>query len=226
MRHILYVFVVCFVIQGIVCPPVNQNPTPKPEEGKEDQDTGLHYDRYLKEVVMTLEEDPEFRKKLEEANVTDIKSGKIAMHLEKVAHHVREKLDEIKRKEVNRLRVLAKERMKQMQGIQKIDESVLHHVDVQNPHSFEMKDLERLIQKATKDLDELDKQRREEFKNYELEKEHERREHLKELPEDERKKEEQKYDELKKKHKDHPKLHHPVRLSIDKMYMYIYRNHS
>lgn len=74
--------------------------------------------------------------------------------------------------------------------------------------------------KATKDLDELDKQRREEFKNYELEKEHERREHLKELPEDERKKEEQKYDELKKKHKDHPKLHHPVRLSIDKMYMY------
>lgn len=37
------------------------------------QDTGLHYDRYLKEVVMTLEEDPEFRKKLEEANVTDIK---------------------------------------------------------------------------------------------------------------------------------------------------------
>lgn len=37
MRHILYVFVVCFVIQGIVCPPVNQNPTPKPEEGKEDQ---------------------------------------------------------------------------------------------------------------------------------------------------------------------------------------------
>lgn len=74
--------------------------------------------------------------------------------------------------------------------------------------------------KATKDLDELDKQRREEFKNYELEKEHERREHLKELPEDERKKEEQKYDELKKKHKDHPKLHHPVRLSIDKMNMY------
>lgn len=37
MRHILYVFVVCFVIQGIVCPPVNQNPTPKPEEEKEDQ---------------------------------------------------------------------------------------------------------------------------------------------------------------------------------------------
>lgn len=57
-----------------------------------------------------------------------------------------------------------------------------------------------------------------------MEKEHERREHLKELPEEERKKEEQKYDELKKKHKDHPKLHHPVRLSVDKIY--IYRIHS
>ena len=38
------------------------------------------------------------------------------MHLDKVAHHVREKLDEIKRKEINRLRMLAKERMKAMQG--------------------------------------------------------------------------------------------------------------
>lgn len=83
-----------------------------------------------------------------------------------------------------------------------------------------------LIFKATKDLDELDKQRREEFKNYELEKEHERREHLKELPEEERKKEEQKYDEMKKKHRDHPKLHHPVRLSIDKIFIFVYRIQS
>jgi hypothetical protein len=33
-------------------------------------------------------------------------------------------------------------------GIQNIDESLLHHVDLKNPHSFEMKDLEKLIQKV------------------------------------------------------------------------------
>ena len=34
---------------------------------------GLEYERYLREVVMALEEDESFRKKLEETNMTDIK---------------------------------------------------------------------------------------------------------------------------------------------------------
>lgn len=63
---------------------------------------------------------------------------------------------------------------------------------------------------TTNDLDELDKKRRTEFHNYELEKEHERRGHLKGLDENERKQEEQKYEEMQKKHKDHPQMHHPV----------------
>ena len=37
------------------------------------QSFGLEYERYLREVVMALEEDDSFRKKLEEANMTDIK---------------------------------------------------------------------------------------------------------------------------------------------------------
>lgn len=37
------------------------------------QSFGLEYERYLREVVMALEEDESFRKKLEEANMTDIK---------------------------------------------------------------------------------------------------------------------------------------------------------
>jgi len=43
-------------------------------------------------------------------------------------------------------------------------------------------------------------------------KEHERREHLKTLDEEDRKKEEEHYEELKKKHADHPKVNHPVSL--------------
>ncbi|VDI68176.1 nucleobindin [Mytilus galloprovincialis] len=170
---------------------------------------------------MALEEDPDFRKKLEETNATDIKNGKISMHLEMVAHGIRERLDEIKRREVDRLRILAREKMKTMNGmdvfhyisihggIQKIDERILHHLDVKNPHSFEAKDLEKLIVKATTDLDELDKKRKEEFKEYEMQKEHERKEYIKTLPEEEKKKAEEKHVEMEKKHQDHPKLHHP-----------------
>lgn len=42
-------------------------------------------------------------------------------------------------------------------------------------------------------------------------KEHERKEHLKNLDEEHRKDEEQHYEELRKKHADHPKINHPVR---------------
>lgn len=44
-------------------------------------------------------------------------------------------------------------------------------------------------------------------------KEHDRREHLKTLDEDERRKEEEHYEEMKKKHADHPKVNHPVSLT-------------
>lgn len=43
-------------------------------------------------------------------------------------------------------------------------------------------------------------------------KEHERREYLKTLDEEKRQREESKFEEMKKKHGDHPKVHHPVRL--------------
>ncbi|XP_069132243.1 nucleobindin-2-like isoform X2 [Argopecten irradians] len=207
MRRLVVVIFGLSCLSGIICPPVQQ----QPEEGgseNDDEHTGLEYDRYLKEIIMVLEEDPQFRKKLEEANVTDIKSGKIATHLNMVAHNVREKLDEIKRREISRLKTLAREKMKTMHGIQKMD-GAAHHVDTDNQHSFEVADLEKLILKATKDLEAIDKQRREEFKTYEMAKEHERQEKLKDMTEEEKKKEEQNFEEMQKKHKDHPKLHHP-----------------
>ena len=37
------------------------------------QGTGLEYDRYLRQVVEVLESDDGFRKKLETANISDIK---------------------------------------------------------------------------------------------------------------------------------------------------------
>jgi hypothetical protein len=49
------------------------------------------------------------------------------------------------------------------------------HVDHKNSETFNQADLERLIKHASKDLDELDRQREQQFKEYEMRKEYERR---------------------------------------------------
>ncbi|XP_052387769.1 nucleobindin-2-like [Carassius gibelio] len=177
-------------------------------------DTGLHYDRYLREVIDFLEKDPHFREKLHNTDMDDIKQGKLAKELDFVSHHVRTKLDELKRQEVNRLRTLikVKQDMNGEKGMTVDHQALLkqfEHLNHMNPYTFEVEDLDRLIKSATNDLENFDKERHEDFKRYEMTKEHERREHLKTLDEEERKKEEEHYEEMKKKHADHPKINHP-----------------
>uniref|UniRef100_A0A4W4FD87 EF-hand domain-containing protein n=1 Tax=Electrophorus electricus TaxID=8005 RepID=A0A4W4FD87_ELEEL len=178
------------------------------------QDTGLHYDRYLREVVDFLEKDPHFREKLHNTDMEDIKQGKLAKELDFVSHHVRTKLDELKRQEVNRLRTLikAKQDIEGGRGL-KIDHQALlkqfEHLNHMNPHTFEVDDLDRLIKSATHDLENYDKERHDEFKRYEMMKEHDRRERLKTLDEDARKKEEEHYEQMRRKHAEHPKINHP-----------------
>ena len=45
------------------------------------QDTGLYYDRYLREVIEVLETDPHFREKLQTANTEDIKVSVLLLPL-------------------------------------------------------------------------------------------------------------------------------------------------
>lgn len=184
------------------------------EEGQKTQssDTGLYYDLYLREVVQVLETDEHFRKKIQAADIEDIKSGKISKELDLVSHHVRTKLDELKRKEVARLRMLIKAKLSSPEGAS-IDRRLLlqrfSHLNHMNPESFEPKDLDLLIKSATKDLENYDKAHHDEFKRYEMMKEHERREYLKGLDEETRKQEAARYEEMKKKHREHPKINHP-----------------
>ncbi|XP_069754377.1 nucleobindin-2a isoform X4 [Narcine bancroftii] len=191
---------------------VNKIEEPEVQTTPETQDTGLYYDRYLKEVIDVLETDKHFREKLQTADIEEIKSGKMAKELNLVSHLVRTKLDELKRQEVSRLRMLIKAKIDAQQDAG-IDHHALlkqfEHLDHQNPHSFEPEDLELLIKTATKDLENYDKERHEEFKQYEMLKEHERREYLKILDEEKRKEEEKRFEEMRKKHMDHPKINHP-----------------
>nr|XP_046250196.1 nucleobindin-2-like [Scatophagus argus] len=198
--------------------PINVDKTKvKPEkelEPPQSAETGLHYDRYLREVIEYLEKDPHFKEKLQNANMDDIKQGKLSKELDFVHHSFRTKLDELKREEMNRLRML----MKAKHDIEKgngrtVDHYALlkqfEHLNHMNPDTFEVEDLDRLIKSATKDLENFDKSRHDEFKRYEMMKEHERRERLKNMTEEDRKKEEQHYEEMRKKHANHPKVNHP-----------------
>ncbi|XP_023969736.1 nucleobindin-2 isoform X3 [Trachemys scripta elegans] len=178
----------------------------------ETPDTGLYYDEYLKQVIDVLETDKHFREKLQTADIEEIKSGKLSKELDLVSHHVRTRLDELKRQEVARLRMLIKAKMDSFQDTG-IDHQALlkqfEHLNHQNPDTFESKDLDMLIKAATSDLENYDKTRHDEFKKYEMMKEHERREYLKTLNEEKRREEESKYEEMKKKHGNHPKVNHP-----------------
>lgn len=206
----LYLCCLLLILQVCTAPPVEK----KKEEPEDSEVNGLEdymeYHRYLKEVVHALESDPDFRAKLEKAEESDIKSGKIAEELEFVSHHVRNRLDEIKRVELERLRHLVEQKRK-LEDTNAIDtEDPTHnHLDHSNPHTFEIEDLKKLIAKTAQDLDEADKKRKEQFKQYELEKEYKKMDKLNHTNGDERQKLEKEYEEMENKHKRHEKLHEP-----------------
>uniref|UniRef100_A0A8C5SYT5 Nucleobindin 2 n=1 Tax=Laticauda laticaudata TaxID=8630 RepID=A0A8C5SYT5_LATLA len=211
------VLLLTYVVIILEAVPIDVDKTKVKEEerytGKIDNlDTGLYYDAYLRQVIEVLETDTHFREKLQTANMEDIKNGKFSKELDLVGHKVRTKLDELKRQEVARLRMLIKAKIDAYQD-SGIDHQALlkqfEHLNHHNPHTFEVKDLDMLIKTATHDLENYDKARHEEFKNYEMMKEHERREYLKTLDEEKRHQEEAKYEEMKKKHTNHPKVNHP-----------------
>lgn len=191
-----------------------EKPDPEELEPPQSAETGLHYDRYLREVIEYLEKDPHFKEKLKNANMDDIKQGKLSKELHFVHHNFRTKLDELKREEMHRLRMLikAKHDIQGENGRALNHQALLkqfEHLNHMNPETFEVEDLDRLIKSATNDLENFDKDRHDEFKRYEMMKEHEKREHLKSLNEEERQKEEQHYEEMRRKHADHPKVNHP-----------------
>ena len=116
--YALYVGFIVLIIGACVCPPVlpdakKDHPTDSNDHKNSANETiehdpilSLEYHRYLREIVNVLETDPAFKQMIENANADDIKTGKIASHLELVNHNVRTKLDELKRKEIERLRQL------------------------------------------------------------------------------------------------------------------------
>uniref|UniRef100_A0A2K6SV97 Nucleobindin 2 n=1 Tax=Saimiri boliviensis boliviensis TaxID=39432 RepID=A0A2K6SV97_SAIBB len=125
-----------------------QNIHPVESAKIEPPDTGLYYDEYLKQVIDVLETDKHFREKLQKADIEEIKSGRLSKELDLVSHHVRTKLDELKRQEVGRLRMLIKAKLDSIQNIGMDHQALLKqfdHLNHLNPDKFEPTDLDMLI---------------------------------------------------------------------------------
>lgn len=70
------------------------------------------------------------------------------------------------------------------------------------------------LPQATRDLAQYDAAHHEEFKRYEMLKEHERRRYLESLGEEQRKEAEKKLEEQQRRHREHPKVNVPVRTPL------------
>uniref|UniRef100_A0A5S6QH06 EF-hand domain-containing protein n=1 Tax=Trichuris muris TaxID=70415 RepID=A0A5S6QH06_TRIMR len=174
-------------------------PPPPPDYFKE---YNLDYERYLKEIVATLESDTAFAERLRNATPEEIQSGKIAEALDFVGHGVRTKLDQIKLVEIERLRrALEQDRDHNSEG------SKFEHLD-HAKETFDKRDLEKLIRKTAKDLEIIDQQRQQEYKRHEMSEELEFRHSLKNMTEEQRKAAEEARKEELKKLKE-TKLKHP-----------------
>ena len=99
-------------------------------------------------------------------------------------------MDEIKRKELERLRHLAIKQNEIRQGIDRKHMKIPQHLEVRSP-KFEIDDLKKLIKSTTQDLEEADRKRRDDFKRYEMEKKFEKEERLKHIEDEAKRKEEQ-----------------------------------
>ncbi|XP_053683965.1 nucleobindin-2 [Sabethes cyaneus] len=208
------VLIILVLDNTVGLPVVTEKTTTDKNEHAKDSDVEqlenvIEYNKYLQEVVKVLESDPTFREKLDKAVESDIRSGKIAQELEYVNHNVRSRLDELKRIELQRLRELATKQFELTNEIDRDHLKIAEHLDHENQHTFEIEDLKKLILKTSQDLSENDRRRREEFKQYELQKEFEKQEAMRQLDEEHRKKYEEDLKKQQEKHNKHEKIHHP-----------------
>jgi len=131
-------------------------------------------------------------------------------------------LDEIKRREIDRLNILETElERKKLEASgkkvpppnSKLEKILLidkDHLDHRNVHTFEVEDLEKLILKTEEDLSLVDKQQEEQYKEHEMKKAYLKKKKLESIQDaEEKKKLEKQFKESEERHNNHPKVNMP-----------------
>uniref|UniRef100_A0A0N5AZG1 EF-hand domain-containing protein n=1 Tax=Syphacia muris TaxID=451379 RepID=A0A0N5AZG1_9BILA len=165
------------------------------------------YSRYLEKVVAILESDPKFTEKLKSMPEQDIKSGKIADHIDDLGPDVFDQLTKVKLAEIERLREVIAKQIEANGGAQDIE--VPEHIDVNNWEKFGKEDLRKLIQKTVADMDKMDRQRKQEFKEYEMRKRAEADHKMVNMTPEEREKYKKELEAQRERHNQHERVKHP-----------------
>ncbi|CAI4232144.1 unnamed protein product [Auanema sp. JU1783] len=166
----------------------------------------LSYNRYLEKVVEILESDKNFRERLRDMPEEQIKEGRIADHFHELPKEIHNQLHKIKLEEIESIRAQIEKQIEADKGAHNI--KIPEHLDLNQWETFGQEDLRMLIKKTVADMDEIDNQRREEFKKYEMRKKAERDHKLASMTEQERAAEMNREEQLKKRV--HEKLKHPA----------------
>ena len=122
----------------------------------------------------------------------------------------RSQLDEVKRRELDRLKKLARRQNDKKNGIDRKHIKIPHHLDA-SIDRFDVDDLKKLIVATSDDLNERDRERREEFKRYEMEKKFEKDMRLEAISDtQERKVVQEEMERMEFKHRQHEKVKMPM----------------
>lgn len=147
MWHKPALLCVCVIGLAVLCvaPPVRKDKKKADTETEAKGDP--EYARYLKQVIEILENDDDYVKKLLNASEEELRTGQVADDLDLVKHDVRTKLDELKRQEVERQRMLRRQMNDHINGL-KEREYWNPLFDDENPNFFGPEDFKKLLWKV------------------------------------------------------------------------------
>uniref|UniRef100_A0A915PT47 EF-hand domain-containing protein n=1 Tax=Setaria digitata TaxID=48799 RepID=A0A915PT47_9BILA len=139
------------------------------QEQKEQMAKYVKYMRYLETVLTILQATPQWKEAIQSMTQEEMRGGKIAEMVDKLEPHIIEQLAKAKILELQRLEQEIKDQLN-ADGGATLNIKVPEHLDFNNWETFSQEDLRRLIIKIVADMDELEKQRKQEFKQYEMKK--------------------------------------------------------
>lgn len=131
-----------------MAPPVRKD---RKKKDKAERRGDPEYARYLKQVIEILENDDDYVKKLLNASEEELRTGQVADDLDLVKHDVRTKLDELKRQEIERQRMIRRQMNDHINGL-KEREYWNPVFDDENPNFFGPEDFKKLLWKVGLDL--------------------------------------------------------------------------
>ncbi|CAG9535065.1 unnamed protein product [Cercopithifilaria johnstoni] len=129
----------------------------------------VKYMRYLETVLSILQATPQWKEAMQSMTQEEMRGGKIAEMVDKLEPHIIEQLVKAKILELQRLEQEIKDQLDADGGATN-NIKIPEHLDFNNWETFSQEDLRKLVIKVVADMDELEQQRKQDFKQYEMKK--------------------------------------------------------